>query len=84
MRTSYPKSDPMNYIAKILLNSLYGRFGMGELRGSYEIITRKEFNSLTEMERIDILDTIDQLAKQAGKKILIQYKDTVSFACFAS
>jgi hypothetical protein len=28
LRTSNPKSHPMNYIAKILLNSLYGRFGM--------------------------------------------------------
>ena len=28
LRTSYPKSQPMNYIGKILLNSLYGRFGM--------------------------------------------------------
>jgi len=28
MRLDYPKSDPMNYIAKLLLNSLYGRFGM--------------------------------------------------------
>jgi len=28
LRLNYPKSDPINYIAKILLNSLYGRFGM--------------------------------------------------------
>jgi len=30
MRLDYPKSDPMNYIAKLLLNSLYGRFGMND------------------------------------------------------
>jgi len=29
-RLNYPKSDPLNYIAKILLNSLYGRFGMDD------------------------------------------------------
>jgi hypothetical protein len=29
-RLNYPKSDPMNFIAKILLNSLYGRFGMDD------------------------------------------------------
>lgn len=28
LRLEYPKTDPMNYIAKLLLNSLYGRFGM--------------------------------------------------------
>jgi len=65
----------MNFISKILLNSLYGRFGMGEFSGSYEIVTKKEFYSLTENEKIDILDTID-----LGEKILIQYKNTVSLS----
>jgi hypothetical protein len=27
-RTEYPSTNPMNYIAKLLLNSLYGKFGM--------------------------------------------------------
>jgi len=30
IRLEYPKSDPMNYIAKIIMNSLYGRFGMDD------------------------------------------------------
>ena len=30
LRQQYPKTDPMNFIAKILLNSLYGRFGMDD------------------------------------------------------
>lgn len=29
-RINYHKSDPLNFIAKILLNSLYGRFGMND------------------------------------------------------
>jgi hypothetical protein len=28
MRLQYPKSDPLNLICKLLMNSLYGRFGM--------------------------------------------------------
>lgn len=28
IRSNYPKTDPMNFITKILMNSLYGRFGM--------------------------------------------------------
>jgi hypothetical protein len=28
LRIKYPKSDPMNYIAKKFINFLYGRFGM--------------------------------------------------------
>jgi hypothetical protein len=27
LRLKYPKSDPMNLVCKLLLNSLYGRFG---------------------------------------------------------
>jgi hypothetical protein len=28
LRLNYPKAHPMNYIAKLLMNSLYGKFGM--------------------------------------------------------
>jgi DNA polymerase type B, organellar and viral len=70
LRTKYEKSHPMNYISKILLNSLYGRFGMGELSGRSEIVSKKEFNSFTEEDKIDILDTIE-----LGKNILIQYRE---------
>jgi len=28
LRTNYPKTNPLNYIGKLLLNSLYGKFGM--------------------------------------------------------
>jgi DNA polymerase type B, organellar and viral len=30
LRLNYDKSNPLNFIAKILLNSLYGRFGMDD------------------------------------------------------
>jgi hypothetical protein len=35
MRKSYDKSDPRNMICKLLLNSLYGRFGMSPRLTSY-------------------------------------------------
>lgn len=38
LRLNYPKSDPMNYIAKILLNSLYGRFGMDDNFSNINVI----------------------------------------------
>jgi hypothetical protein len=28
MRMNYPKTNPLNFIAKLLMNSLYGKFGM--------------------------------------------------------
>jgi hypothetical protein len=30
LRLQYAKTDPMNFIGKILMNSLYGRFGMDD------------------------------------------------------
>jgi len=41
LRLQYPKSDPMNFIAKILLNSLYGRFGMNDNFDSINVIPKK-------------------------------------------
>ena len=38
LRLNYPKSDPLNYIAKIFLNSLYGRFGMDDNFANINII----------------------------------------------
>jgi hypothetical protein len=43
LRLKYPKSDPMNYIAKILLNSLYGRFGMDDNFSETEILSGKDY-----------------------------------------
>jgi hypothetical protein len=39
LRLTKPKTDPMNYIAKFLLNSLYGRFGMFD---SFNIINNNK------------------------------------------
>jgi hypothetical protein len=70
MRLEYPKTDPMNLIAKLLLNSLYGRFGMGELSGYSEVITNKEFKKFTSEDLVDVLNVIE-----LGDNILINYKD---------
>jgi DNA polymerase elongation subunit (family B) len=46
LRKQYSKSHPLNLIAKILLNSLYGRFGMSEILIKYDIITREDFEKI--------------------------------------
>jgi len=38
LRQQFPRTDPLNYIAKILLNSLYGRFGMDDNFSEVNII----------------------------------------------
>jgi len=43
LRLTYPKSDPMNYIAKILMNSLYGRFGMDDNFSTFEIFDQPSY-----------------------------------------
>ena len=40
MRNRYPKSEPMNLICKLILNSLYGRFAMKPIVSTCEIIDR--------------------------------------------
>lgn len=40
MRNTYPKSDPMNLICKLILNSLYGRFAMKPIISTCELIDR--------------------------------------------
>jgi DNA polymerase type B, organellar and viral len=54
MRLNYPKSDPLNYIAKILLNSLYGRFGMNDNFAEIHII-HKDFINDFENKFLDLI-----------------------------
>lgn len=46
MRLDYPKTDPMNYIAKICLNSLYGKFGMRDEFDKIQIVDAEEFDKI--------------------------------------
>jgi len=70
IRLNYSKSDPMNYTAKLLLNSLYGRFGMNDLFPNLEIVDQKRFQLLTNNQGIEI-ENITQL----GSKYLISYNN---------
>jgi hypothetical protein len=49
LRLEYPKSDPMNYIAKLLLNSLYGRFGMDDNFMINEVLSKEEAKEIIEL-----------------------------------
>jgi len=54
LRKTYPSDDPMNFIAKILLNSLYGRFGMDDNFDNITII-HKDFIKDFEDKFLDLI-----------------------------
>jgi DNA polymerase elongation subunit (family B) len=60
LRLNYPKSDPLNYIAKILLNSLYGRFGMDDNFSEVNII-HKDYISDFENKFFDVITAKTEL-----------------------
>lgn len=67
IRQTYPKSDPMNYIAKIILNSLYGRFGMNDNFNDIQIIDPIDLPNIEETYKYLIVDIVD-----IGDKVLIE------------
>jgi len=72
IRLDYPKSDPMNYIAKIIMNSLYGRFGMDDNFIISEIISKENFEKYEELDKDNsILDVIE-----LDNNLLVQSKNS--------
>jgi DNA polymerase type B, organellar and viral len=70
LRLQYPKLHPLNLIAKLLLNSLYGRFGMIDKFPNITIF--KDFKFFNKWFKIYNEDVIDFL--ELGEKILIQHR----------
>jgi hypothetical protein len=68
LRLTYPKSNPMNYIAKILMNSLYGRFGLNPLLPESQIIDKDMLDDFIDSSEILELLEFDD-------KLFIQYID---------
>jgi hypothetical protein len=60
IRLDYPKSDPMNYIAKIIMNSLYGRFGMDDNFIFSLIMNKEDYDKYEDLDKDNsILDVIE-------------------------
>ena len=72
LRNQYPKSDPRNFIAKILLNSLYGRFGMDDNFANINVIHKDYFADFENKYLDNILRR-----KELGDYILVIYKNTI-------
>lgn len=69
-RLKYPKSHPLNLIAKLLLNSLYGRFGMIDAFLDIRIFNSfKEFKEWYNINNESVVDFFE-----LGNKIFVQYR----------
>nr|WVH38150.1 DNA polymerase [Poriella subacida] len=57
LRNKYTKGDPMNLTCKLIMNSLYGRFGMAPILTKQEFVSKEKFKELTlSNEIVDFLD----------------------------
>ena len=69
LRLKFNRYHPLNLIAKLLLNSLYGRFGMDDNFISIKVFdSYKEFKNWYEINNENVIDFIE-----FGNKILVQY-----------
>jgi hypothetical protein len=69
-RLKFDKTNPLNLIAKLLLNSLYGRFGMIDTFPDITIFnSKKSYLKFEKSHADEILDVIE-----LGEKILVQHR----------
>lgn len=59
-RLSYPKSDPMNLICKLIMNSTYGRFGMAPELTNVSILSKSGLNSFTDQTIFNDIQEINE------------------------
>lgn len=60
LRLKYPKSDPMNMTAKLIMNSLFGRFGLRVINNKNIFIKTDDLKKFSETHEIeDLLDLDD-------------------------
>lgn len=59
MKKNSSKDSPDYVISKLLMNSLYGRFGMSPYLESHAIVSISEFDELVSSSKIDIKDSLN-------------------------
>jgi DNA polymerase type B, organellar and viral len=70
---SYHKTDPMNMIAKLLMNSLYGRFAMKPIKNIQGFFSKDEFFKIG--KEFNIIDYIEFLDKDNKCSIFVNYEN---------
>ena len=80
-RLKYAKSDPKNFISKLLMNSLYGKFGMNPTLMNYDVFSSDDESiNIFEEDAKDIIDfgevkligqEIENNSREAYKKVFL-------------
>jgi len=71
LRLDYDKSHPMNFIAKILMNSLYGRFGMSDSLGQTKIHDASKFNKMLAKASDTNINLIKEVTRVRDDHLLV-------------
>nr|QWO71388.1 DNA polymerase [Termitomyces sp. T70a] len=74
LKSNTSKTDPLYTISKLLLNSLYGKFGMSPYKNSHKIMDKIELYKFSDVEGIEILSCIDL----KNDYLFVTYKNKVS------
>ena len=72
LRQQYPKDDPLYLIAKLLMNSLYGKFGMKDITSKLKILSLKEANKIIKNYNYSVF------AELENDKVLVKYSSRIS------
>ena len=59
LRVKYPKSNPLNLVAKLLMNSLYGRFGMLDSFDDIFIFSKEQYDEFIKDNSDNIKDFME-------------------------
>ena len=70
-RLTYPKSDPRNTISKLLLNSLYGKFGMSPVMMEYTLWKDNELPNNCDIQEVG---DITLVGREVIKNQFLHYK----------
>lgn len=76
MRLQYPKSNPLNYISKIIMNSLYGRFGLNYMFNSTVIVNKQDYTNF-EKHNIGFINDVIQLTDSYLVNLKLDYTNTM-------
>lgn len=68
LKQTHTKEDPMYLISKLLMNSLYGKFGMTETLPTHNVMSKDEFFKFVDTHKYIINDHTEY-----GDKFLVSY-----------